>query len=436
MHLLKHLIPALPVLGLAAGYEVPPRPNVVPFPKTPTRPLPVSRARDPSRVCIVCPKSASGADAGPAIIKAAQDCNDGGTVVFMPGATYTISSRVDLTFLKHIDFAILGTVVFNDDVEYWQTNTFAYRYQNVNLMWRFGGEDVNIYGLGQGTIEGLGQTWWNALKGNSTVVRPLLLGTDGLKGGSITGLNMRDSPNWFNIIANSSDILISDMNLSVKVTNATSPAKNTDGWDTYRSDNIVIQNSVIDNTDDCVSFKPNSTNVLVQGLVCNGSHGISVGSLGQYQGQVDIVENLYVYNISMSNASDGARIKIWPGVPPGTTNSEVGGGLGYARNVTYDTFHNKNNDWAIQLTQCYFASSQEACRQYPATLIIEDILFKDFTGTTSKKNDPRVGSLICSDPSVCKNIEAHNINISPPSGKAPKWTCTNMDNSLLDIDCI
>lgn len=60
---------------------------------------------------------------------------------------------------------------------------------------------------------------------NSTVVRPLLLGTDGLKGGSITGLNMRNSPNWFNIISNSSDILISDMNLTVEVTNKTSPAK-------------------------------------------------------------------------------------------------------------------------------------------------------------------------------------------------------------------
>ncbi|KAJ0270410.1 hypothetical protein COL940_011703 [Colletotrichum noveboracense] len=354
----------------------------------------------------------------------------------MPNATYTISSRVDLTFLKHIDFAILRTIVFNDDVKYWQTNTFAYRYQNVNLMWRFGGEDVNIYGLGQGTIDGLGQTWWNALAGNSTVVRPLLLGTDGLKGGSITGLKMINSPNWFNIIANSSDILISDMDLSVVVTNSTSPAKNTDGWDTYRSDNIVIQNSVIDNTDDCVSFKPNSTEVLVQGLVCNGSHGISVGSLGQYQGQVDIIEDLYIYNFSMSNASDGARIKIWPGVPPNTTGSETGGGLGHVRNVTYEKYHNVNNDWAIQLTQCYFAASDEACQQYPATLVIEDILFKDFTGTTSKKNDPRVGSLICSDPSVCKNIQAHNINVSPPSGKDPKWTCTNMDNSLLDIDCI
>lgn len=97
-------------------------------------------------------------------------------------------------------------------------------------------------------------------------------------------------------------------------------------------------------TADCVSFKPNSTGVLVQNLRCNGSHGISVGSLGQYQGQVDIVEDVYVYNISMSNASDGARIKIWPGVPPNTTNSEKGGGAGYVRNVTYELFYNDNVD--------------------------------------------------------------------------------------------
>ncbi len=70
--------------------------------------------------------------------------------------------------------------------------------------------------------------------------------------------------------------------LNLPQSTSKNPAKNTDGWDTYRSDGIVIQNSNINNGDDCVSFKPNSTNVVVQGLVCNGSHGISVGSLGQY----------------------------------------------------------------------------------------------------------------------------------------------------------
>lgn len=66
---------------------------------------------------------------------------------------------------------------------------------------------------------------------------------------------------------------------------------------------------------DCVSFKPNSTNILVESLWCNGSHGISVGSLGQYVEEYDIVENVYVANVSMHNASDGARIKVWPNTP-------------------------------------------------------------------------------------------------------------------------
>ncbi len=70
---------------------------------------------------------------------------------------------------------------------------------------------------------------------------------------------------------------------------SSNPAKNTDGWDTYRSDSITIQNSHVNNGDDCVSFKPNRPNTLIQGLVCNGSHGISVGSIGQYINEFDIV---------------------------------------------------------------------------------------------------------------------------------------------------
>lgn len=48
--------------------------------------------------------------------------------------------------------------------------------------------------------------------------------------------------------------------------------------------------------------------MLVQNLYCNGSHGISVGSLGQYAGEYDIVEDLYIYNTSMYNA--GVRTNI------------------------------------------------------------------------------------------------------------------------------
>ena len=176
--------------------------------------------------------------------------------------------------------------------------------------------------------------------------------TDGLHGGSITGLKFRHSPNWHNLIANSSDILISDIDIFSRSTSH-NEAKNLDGWDTYRSDNVIIQNSVLDHDDDCVSFKPNSTNVIIQGLVCNGSHGISVGSLGQYPEYFDIVEDVYIYNTSMSNAVDSARIKVWPGsetdFQPGLGG---GGGAGRVRNVTYDTFEIINNDRAITIDQC------------------------------------------------------------------------------------
>lgn len=142
-------------------------------------------------------------------------------------------------------------------------------------------------------LDGNGQVWYDLYASDIYILRPILFGTIGLHGGSISNLNLRYSPQYYNFVANSSDVVFSDITIS-GYSASSNVAKNTDGWDTYRSSNIVIQDSVINNGDDCVSFKPNSTEIVVQNLHCNGSHGISVGSLGQYAGEVDIVENVYV----------------------------------------------------------------------------------------------------------------------------------------------
>ena len=149
-----------------------------------------------------------------------------------------------------------------------------------------------------------------------------------------------------------------------------------DGWDLYRSDSIIIQNSVVSNDDDCVSFKPNSTNIVVQNMHCTNSHGISVGSLGQYVGEVDlagmypchhlslhtpfpcsrdisllrrqvadfITENLYIYNATMTTGGDAARIKVYGGNIPANNSTTSGGGTGLVRNVTYDTIFDEGCD--------------------------------------------------------------------------------------------
>ncbi|KUL87824.1 hypothetical protein ZTR_03139 [Talaromyces verruculosus] len=396
-------------------------------PKCAFKPLPETAKRN--KVCSV-KTHGNGQDDSEYILAALRACNNGGKVVF--DKDYTIGTALDIQWLKHIDLDITGTIQFTNDTNYWINNAFQIVFQNSTTFFKLGGEDVNIYG--GGTIDGNGQVWYDLFAVNATLQRPILMGIIGLEGGSIGPLKLRHSPSWYHIVANSSNVVFDGLDISGYSTSS-HVAKNTDGWDTYRSDNIVIQNSVINNGDDCVAFKPNSTNILVQNLHCNGSHGISVGSLGQYPGEVDIVENVLVYNISMFNASDGARIKVWPGIASTLEASlQGGGGLGSVKNVTYDTMSVTNVDWAIELTQCYGQSNQTLCDEYPSNLTISDIWFKNFKGVTSTKEKTKIATLVCSSPNVCSNIYAENINVVSPSGYN-EAVCTNVDDSLLSLNC-
>ncbi|KAM5360119.1 hypothetical protein ACJZ2D_013978 [Fusarium nematophilum] len=390
---------------LGGQSHLPKRPNIEPAPYNTGRAFPASPPRHRGRHCYVKPGRGKDRNDASNILKAFKKCNRGGTIVL--DKNYTVASPLDLTWLAHVDVVITGEIHFKPDPYYWAENSFKYPFQNMSSFWKFGGKDINIYGdlsNGKSVLDGHGQEYWEEI--------------------------------WFNIIANSTDVLISNLDLRASSLNGVKIA-NSDGWDTYRSDNVVIQDSFIDNTDDCVSFKPNSTNVVVQNLVCNGSHGISVGSLGQYKGETDIVENLYIYNISMSNASDGARIKVWPGIETQfQTLLNGGGGLGRVKNVTYDRFYHENNDNAITITQCYGQKNQTLCNEFPANLTIEDITMRNMWGTTSKKYDPRAGTLVCSAADRCSNIVAENITVTVPSKKPAVYDCQNVDTDLLDITCL
>ncbi|KAL2007439.1 hypothetical protein VTN00DRAFT_8877 [Thermoascus crustaceus] len=424
------LIQALGLLSLSASSEgISISRNDLCWPHLPFRPLPPSFLR--TKVCHV-PSRGDGSDDSAAILRALHRCNHGGKVIFDPDKHYTIGTALDLTFLKHIDLEILGTIQFTNDTDYWQANSFKQVFQNATTFFQLGGEDVNVYG--GGTLDGNGQVWYDLYAKDKLILRPILMGIIGLHGGTIGPLKLRYSPQWYHLVANSSDVLFDGIDIS-GYSSSSNEAKNTDGWDTYRSDNIVIQDSVINNGDDCVAFKPNSSNILVQNLHCNGSHGISVGSLGQYKGETDIVENVFVYNVSMFNASDGARIKVWSGVASAMSEDlQGGGGSGSVRNITYDTMRIDNVDWAIELTQCYGQDNATLCNMYPSNLTITDIHFRNFAGMTSSSHDPYVGTLVCSSPNVCSDIHTSNINVVSPSG-TDDFICSNVEESLLDVNC-
>ena len=139
----------------------------------------------------------------------------------------------------------------------------------------------------------------------------------------------------------------------------------------------------------------------------------------------------------MSNATDGARIKVWPGAPSALSGDlQGGGGAGRVNRITYEGYDISNVDYAIEITQCYGQKNLTLCNEFPSNLTISDIVMKDFQGTTSSKYSPISGYVVCSDPDVCSSIELSDIHVTAPDGTENLFTCGSVDESLLHgINC-
>lgn len=174
-----------------AAVDLTKRPDVKPGPLQPYKAFPDSTPR--TKTCRVKPSCTKGRDDSEKILKAFEDCNDGGTVVL--DKDYTVCTALDLTFLKHVDVALTGSVTFCDDLEYWTENSFQIDYQNSSTFWLWGGEDVNLFGHGVGVIDGNGQPWYDQFAVDTLAPRPILFTTLGLHGATISGLKFTGSPN-------------------------------------------------------------------------------------------------------------------------------------------------------------------------------------------------------------------------------------------------
>ena len=195
-------------------------PNIVIGPKKSFKPMPPSTPRTKT-----CEVKEGGRDDSPAILEAIKECNDGGKVIFKRGAKYTIGTALDLRNLRHIDLVIQGTIQFTSDTSYWQRSAFKYRYQNAASFFALGGIDVNVYG--GGTIDGNGHVWESVFARNKDAIRPILFCVNGMNGGTVSDLTMKSSPQWFNLVIDSKNVVFSNIRIN-------GHQKNTDGWDTVR----------------------------------------------------------------------------------------------------------------------------------------------------------------------------------------------------------
>lgn len=231
--------------------------------------------------------------------------NHGGTLYLPKNELFVIGKPLDLTFLNDVQVHWDGEVKFTNDTPYWQANAFTHPFQNSIMFWKWGGKDIKIFG--EGVLNGNGQRWWNEFAGleildpDNVYLRPILFYAENATNFEMEGIHEKDSPCWTNFIVTSKGISFSDVVVTAESNNASALPKNTDFFDSLNIEDLTVKRTWVNIGDDCFSPKSNATNIHVDTMYCNGTHGQSMGSLGQYAGEKSFIQDVVIENVWMLN---------------------------------------------------------------------------------------------------------------------------------------
>ncbi|OMP10234.1 Glycoside hydrolase, family 28 [Corchorus olitorius] len=190
---------------------------------------------------------------------------------------------------------------------------------------------------------------------------------------------------------------------------------NTDGIHIGRSDLVKILDTKIETGDDCVSLGDGSKNVYVERVTCGPGHGISVGSLGKWQGEED-VSGIFVKNCTLTNTQNGVRIKTWPASQPGK-----------ATDMHFENIIMNNVGFPVIIDQEYCPWNQ--CNlKAPSSVQLSKISFKNIRGTSATKEVIR---LVCSKGYPCQGVELADIDLKFQGPDGPGVSeCSNISPKL------
>ncbi|CAL5395723.1 unnamed protein product [Camellia sinensis] len=259
---------------------------------------------------------------------------------------------------------------------------------------------------GDGIIDGQGQNVWkyNDCKSNPDCAHlAASLYINNVQNGKIRGLHLVNSMGFHMHITNCNNIRAQALTLT-----APADSPNTDGIHISRSQMVKVSRSTIGTGDDCISIGQGATDVTLNRIKCGPGHGISVGSLGKLPQEMD-VRGLIVKNCSLTDTTNGIRIKTWPGSDPSK-----------ASGMLFTNIVMKNVKNPIIIDQGYGGKSSAK----PSRVKISDIIYQNIGGTTQSE----VGvNLMCSTLAPCENLRFQNINLrfNGPNNVRPTSTCTN-----------
>ncbi|SCV70579.1 BQ2448_3341 [Microbotryum intermedium] len=397
----------------------------------------------PAQITCTVPQIGAEQDSTPNIMAAFNKCKKNGKIIL--NGDYLLKTLIYTPRLKNVEIELTGTINYWDNIDAWSKPTrkthgsgsYELYFQNATTFFYLQGENIYLHGnssakVGKGsTINGNGQVWWEKFAADKKAgsprasetfdfARPVLLTIGEAKNVKIEHINFLNGPFWNLFIMGSKNVTATNIEV-VAVSNSSALPYNSDGVSIYQSTYVTVLDWDVNNSDDCCTLKGNSFNIEVGRMRCNGSHAVSIGSLGQYKGVTDIVKNVWIHDITISFASAGSRIKSWPDNIDSET--DAGGGMGLVNNVTFENILNIAVDQPIVITSCY-AHDAEYCAAHPSKVEISDVHFINVTGTASGKHKDVVATLDCS--SECTDITATRTDLTTPTSKKPVFICHNV----------
>ncbi|KAF2103938.1 pectin lyase-like protein [Rhizodiscina lignyota] len=384
-------------------------------------------------------------DDTPSILQAFELCGINGSVIFTEN-TFHINQIMNTTNLQNCDVTLAGELQFSTNVPYWLSHSINVGLQNQSTAWLIGGTNLSFRGVGSGWINGNGQTWYTENKSNANQPRrPITMTFYNSTNLFVDNLNITQPQFWAIFVSFTKNATLNNIYVNA-TSNDQWSTTNTDGADTWNSHGVFMTNWTVQNGDDCIAAKGNTSELYVKNATCIGGNGMTIGSVGQYPLMPDYNENTVFEDVRVIDSGDGAYIKTWQGIAVGeSSNGDAGGGgPGYVRNVTFKNFQIENVGLPIQISQCIY-SEANASNCETSKMAVSNITWENFSGT-SRYNI--AASLHCAGSHPCPDIFFRNVNISSVNETKgePAWNttlqkeiyqCANIlnENSTSGIPC-
>ncbi|KAF1944989.1 glycoside hydrolase [Clathrospora elynae] len=312
------------------------------------------------------------------------------TSITLDGITVPGNSTIDLSKLK------TGTKVTFKGKTFWE-----YFDANYPLI-KVGGTNLEITAAEGAILDGNGQSWWDGLGSNGGVAKPnhFIELSKVLGSSSVHDIYIQNYPVHCFSISNSAGLDVYHITLNNSAgyapnvrSNGLPASHNSDGFDLATTNDTRVRDSVVINQDDCVAVT-SGNNILVNNMYCNGSHGLSIGSIGGKSN--NNVTNITFSNSVILNADNGARIK---------SNSNT---TGLISNILFENIRVENiSTYGIDIQQDYLNGGPTG--DPTNGVIIQNIEIRNVTGTATEEGKDYY--ILCGEGS-CNNITINDVNIS------------------------